>query len=73
MCVYSIRMTDQERDAIKAYADMNGISMGTALKKAFFEMLEDQYDTKIADERYEEYTKDPDTLSADDINKKYGL
>ena len=73
MCVYSVRMTDQEKELLEAYAKMHGISMSTALKAAFFEMLEDEYDIKVADEALEEFEKDPVMIDAKDIYKKYGI
>ena len=34
---------------------MHSMTLGEAFKNALFEKIEDEYDTKIADEAYEEY------------------
>ena len=73
MPVLSVRMTDAEYKALEGYAAANGISMNKAIKDAFFEMLEDQYDIKAADEAYAAYLADPETISMDEMKKKYGI
>ena len=52
---FSINLTDNERKLACAYAKMHSITLGEAFKHALFEKIEDEYDTKIADEAYEEY------------------
>ena len=42
-------------------------------KKALFEVLEDLYDIKVADEAYAAYLADPETVSMDEIKKKHGV
>lgn len=42
-------------------------------KKALFEVLEDLYDIKVADEAYAAYLTDPETVSMDEIKKKHGV
>ena len=73
MCTYSLRMTDVEKKLLQDYADTQGISMADALKRAFFNMLEDEYDIKAADEAYAEYLRDPETISMAEMKKKYDL
>ena len=73
MTTYSLRMTDYEKRILQDYAKTHGISMADALKSAFFDMLEDQFDIRAADEAYEEYRKDPETISMADMKKKYGI
>ncbi len=52
---FSINLTDNERKLANAYAKMHSMTLGEAFKNALFEKIEDEYDTKIADEAYEEY------------------
>ena len=52
---FSINLTDNERKLACAYAKMHSITLGEAFKHALFEKIEDEYDTKIADEAYDEY------------------
>ena len=47
--------------------------MNKAIKDAFFEMLEDQYDLEAFDKAYAEYLKDPVTYSSEEVAKKLGI
>ena len=73
MCTYSLRLTDGEKRALRDYAHTHGISMADALKNAFFNMLEDQFDITAADEAYAAYLADPETISHAEMKKKYGI
>ena len=73
MCTYSLRLTDNEKKLLQDYAATHGISMADALKNAFFDMLEDQYDIRCADEAYEAYLADKKTISMAEMKKKYGI
>ena len=73
MAVLSVRLSDAEYKALEGYASINGVSMNKAIKDAFFDMLEDSYDIKVADEAYEAYLSDPETISMDEMKKKYGI
>ena len=53
----SIELSQEEKELLMSYCSAHSISMGEAFKKAFFEMLEDEYDARIAQEAYEEYLK----------------
>lgn len=52
---FSIRLTAEEKSLAESYAKLHDISVGEAFKKALFEKIEDEYDTKIANEAYQEY------------------
>lgn len=71
MTSYTLRMTNHEKEMLRDYAKAHGISMANALKSAFFDMLEDQFDIRAADEAYEEYREDPETISMVDMKAKY--
>lgn len=73
MPVYSIRLTESEKSTLEAYSKANGISMSEALKGAFFDMLEDEYDIKAADKALAEYRKNPKVIPSEEIYKKYGI
>ena len=73
MPVLSVRLNDAERDALKRYAAAKGVSMSKALKTAFFEAFEDQYDLETFDRVYAEYLKDPKTYSSEEVAKKLGI
>ena len=73
MAVLSVRLSDAEYKALDSYANTNGISMNKAIKDAFFEMLEDQYDLEAFDKAYAEYLKDPKTYSSEEVAKELGI
>ena len=58
MAVLSVRLSDAEYKA---------------LKDAFFEMLEDQYDLEAFDKAYAEYLKDPKTYTSEEVAKELGI
>lgn len=70
---FSIRMTEQEEKIAKAYAMLQGISLGEAFKQALFDRIEDEMDIKAADEAYAEYLKNPVSYSLEDLMKEEGL
>lgn len=56
--VLTIDLTKEEQELAESYAKLNSIPVAEAMKNIFFEKLEDEYDTLIADEAYEAYVKD---------------
>ena len=73
MSVLSIRMSDEEYKALEKYAKVKCISMNQAIKQAFFEKLEDEFDIELFDEAYAEYLKDSKTYSIDEVIKELGI
>ena len=54
--VVSIRMTEEEKALATSYAKIRGMSLSEAIKRAYFEAIEDEYDMKVIAE-YEEAKK----------------
>jgi len=52
----SLRVSEEEKAYMDSYAKTHGISLSEAIKRAFFEKLEDEYDLKLIKE-YEEDLK----------------
>ena len=71
--VISIRMTEEEKKLADAYAKLNGMSLSEAIKRAYFEKIEDEYDIAIADMALREYEKNPKTYSHEEVKKMLGL
>ena len=69
----SIRMTEEEKQLADSYAKLNGISLSEAIKKAFFEKIEEEYDVALADAAMREYKKNPKTYTLDELMKELGL
>ena len=71
--VVSIRMTEEERQLADAYAKLNGISLSEAIKRAYFEKIEEEYDIALADAAMREYKKNPKTYTLDELMKELDL
>ena len=71
--VVSIRMTNEEKELADAYAKISGLSLSEAIKRAYFEKIEDEYDIALADKALREFEKDPTTYSLDEVKKMFGL
>ena len=71
--VVTIRLTDEEKQLADAYAKLNGVSLSEAMKRAFFEKIEDEYDIAITDAVLREYEKNQKTYSHEEIMKMFGL
>ena len=54
---FSIRLTEQERNLAESYAHLHSMSLGEAFKQALFEKIEEEYDSAVFDEAYDEYVK----------------
>ena len=71
--VISIRMSEEEKQLADAYAKLNGVSLSEAIKRAFFEKIEDEYDIALADSALKEYEKNPKTYTHEEMKKMLGL
>lgn len=63
----TIDLTDDELHLIESYAKIHGISIEQALKSSTLEAIEDEYDTIIAEDAYNEFLKNPVTYSHDEV------
>ncbi len=52
---FSIRMTEEERGLVDAYAKLQGLSVAETFKKAVFNEIEDHYDLVVAESAYQDY------------------
>lgn len=71
--VISIRMSNEERQLADAYAKLNGMSLSEAIKRAYFEKIEDEYDIALADAALREYEKNRKTYTLEELMKELGL
>ena len=71
--VISIRMTEEEKKLADAYARLNGATLSEAIKRAYFEKIEDEYDIALADAALREYEKNPKTYTLEEVMKEFGL
>lgn len=68
--VVSIRLSDEEKQIATDYASKSGLALNEAMKRAFFEKIEDEYDIALADVSLKEYEKNPKTYSLDELLKE---
>ncbi len=69
----SVRLNDKDTELIKAYADMNNISLSDLIRNAVLEKIEDEYDLECYYKALEEYKKNPKTYTMDEVKKELGL
>lgn len=65
--VVSIRLSDEEKQIATNYASKSGLTLNEAMKRAFFEKIEDEYDIAIFDAALKEHEKNPKTYSIDEL------
>ena len=65
----SVRLSDKDTELIKAYADMNNISLSDLIRNAVLEKIEDEYDLKSYYEAMEEYKKNPKTFTHEEVKE----
>ena len=66
-------MTNEEKNLASAYAKLNGVSLSEAIKRAYFEKIEDEYDIELADAALRDYEKNPKTYSLKEVMEELGL
>lgn len=71
--VISLRMTEEEKRLAESYAKIHGISVSEAIKRAFFEKVEDEFDIAEADLALREFEKDQKTYTLDEVKKMFDL
>lgn len=73
MSTISVRLSDKDIELIKAYAEMNGISLSDLVRKALIEKIEDEYDLKCYYKAMEEHKKNPKTYTHEEVRKMMEL
>ena len=69
----SLRLNDEDTELIKAYAELNGITVAELISRSVIERIEDEYDLKIYNQAMEEYRKNPVTYSHEEVGKMLGI
>lgn len=70
----SIRMTKEQEQLAKSYAQLKGMTLSEAIKKVYFEAIEDEFDIAIADERIAAIESGREkTVSWEEVQKSNGL
>ena len=69
----SVRLSDRDTELVKAYAEMNNISLSDLVRNAVLEQCEDEIDLEAYNRAMEEYKKDPKTYTMEEIKKELGV
>ena len=69
----SVRLSDKDTELIKAYAEMNNISLSDLIRNAVLEKIEDEYDLESYKKAMKEYKKNPKTYTIEEIKEELGL
>jgi len=70
----SLRVTEEEKVWMEAYAKVNEINLSEAIKEAFFEKLEDEYDLYVFEEHKAQKAKgNIKYFSHDEVKRELGL
>lgn len=60
-------LTNKEEELANSYAKSLGLPLDEAMKRVFFEAIEDEYDSQIADKAMKEYEENPKTYSLKEL------
>ncbi len=69
----SLRLSNEDTQLIKAYADMYGISVSELVRRSVLERIEDEFDLKAFNLAMEEYKKNPVSYPLKDVIKELDL
>ena len=69
----SVRLSEKDTELIKAYAEMNNISLSDLVRNAIMEKIEDEYDLECYKKAIAEYKENPKTYTLDEIKKELEL
>ena len=69
----SVRLNEEDEKLIKAYAEMNNMSLSELIRKSIMEKIEDEYDLKSYEKAIKEYKRNPKTYTLDEVKKELGL
>ncbi len=69
----SLRLNDDDMQLIKAYADLNGMTVSEVVRRSVMEKIEDEYDLAAYNKAMEEYKVNPKTYSLDEVERELGL
>ena len=65
----SVRLSKEDTELIKKYAEINNISLSDLIRNAVIEKIEDEYDLKCYYEAMEEYKKNPKTYTMEEVKE----
>ena len=73
MSALSIRLNDEEKKIINAYAKFNNKTITQVVKEAILEKIENEFDLNELNKAIEEYEKNPISYLSDEVWKILGI
>lgn len=73
MSALSIRLNDDEKKIINAYAKFYNKTITQVVKEAILEKIENEFDLTELNKAIEEYEKNPVSYSSDEVWKMLGI
>lgn len=68
----SMRVSEREKQLIKDFAELNGMSVSDYIKTVVMEKIEDEIDLKAYEEGMRDYRREPETYTLDEVIARYG-
>lgn len=69
----SVRLNEKDAELVKAYAEMNNISLSDLIRNAILEKIENEYDLKCYEKAMKEYKQNPKTYTLDEVKKELDI
>ena len=69
----SVRLNEKDTELIKAYANINNISLSDLIRNAVLEKIENEYDLESYNKAIDEYRKNPKTYTLEEVKEELGL
>lgn len=69
----SVKLSSEETELIKTYADMHGVTVSEFMKQSVLERIKDEIDIGIYNEGMEEYKRYPVSYSLEEFEKELDL
>lgn len=69
----SIRMSDEELEIIKKYAELTGNTVSDVMRKAILEKIEEEFDIKVFEEAYKKHEVDNKTYTLEEAKEILGI
>lgn len=69
----SVRLNKEDEELIKAYAELNNISLSELIRRAVIEKIEDEYDLESYKKAIAEFKKNPKTYTLEEVKKELDL
>ena len=69
----SVRLNEKDAELVKAYAEMNNISLSDLIRNAILEKIENEYDLECYEKAMKEYKENPKTYTLDEVKKELDI